>query len=582
VTYDFNTVATEQVTGVTFSIDIDQFDDGLFVKINDTVIVDFNEGSYLIRANGTELVNVGLNSKFDTGVRAGYWDAYAGEGNPELVIDVAAGTVELLVDLKAGGRENILDDIQAIIDANVMRNENQVTNPLPVLNFEDGVTITTGLNNGTGNALITSQVVTVTGTYAGADDIDGDGVANWVDIDTDDDGIWDKYEYLPNEPAGNAVFATDPAAQATALNNTGTTTMSLDAASLTTPLGVTLTATNVQGGFATFAPPANSGLSTEINGVDTLISSTAYLDVVANPFGSDIDRTINFNFGQSADDLAAAEGNGVTYTYIIGFAGLAGQGFEATQTNIITSSTTLEVVGFLDVFDPGLNSFVLLDGATADTVGTTGTVITTPLNQPNTDFTYFAIAGDVSTFDITWDGNDPHGFVVGLVEEGTRGSLNKFDSDGDGVADYRDTDSNGGAAGDDRSNASLSEVQIDALEAGTASNSDGYILLSDAGVTLDLTLVETEVSNLEYIDMEDGGNAQTVEIDPGSLLNVTGAPNVLIIVGDANDTVNATDFVNTQKDTSIEGQTFSIYEGRTVEDTLTTLLIDDDISVFLA
>jgi hypothetical protein len=73
-----------------------------------------------------------------------------------------------------------------------------------------------------------------------------------------------------------------------------------------------------------------------------------------------------------------------------------------------------------------------------------------------------------------------------------------------------------------------------------------------------------------------------VEIDPGSLLNVTGAPNVLIIVGDAGDTVNATDFVNTQKDTSIEGQTFSIYEGRTVEDTLTTLLIDDDISVFLA
>jgi len=224
-----------------------------------------------------------------------------------------------------------------------------------VLNFEDGVTITTGLNNGTGNALITSQVVTVTGTYAGADDIDGDGVANWVDIDTDDDGIWDKYE-LPTDT----------------------------------------------------------------------------------------------------------------------------------------------------------------------------------------------------------------------------------DSDGDGVADYRDTDSNGGAAGDDRSNASLSQGQIDALEAGTASNSDGYILLSDAGVTLDLTLVETVVSNLEYIDMEDGANAQTVKIDPGSLLNVTGAPNVLIIVGDAGDTVNATDFVNTQKDTSIEGQTFSIYEGRTVEDTLTTLLIDDDISVFLA
>jgi hypothetical protein len=282
VTYDFNTVATEQVSGVTFSIQIDQFDDGLFVKINDTVIVDFNEGSYFIRANGSNLTGIGLNEKFDSGnlapgqtfERTGVWDAFAGEGNPELVIDVAASTVELLVDLKAGGRENILDDIQAIIDANVMRNENQVTNSLPVLNFEDGVTITTGLNNGTGNALITSQVVTVTGTYAGADDIDGDGVANWVDIDTDDDGIWDKYE-LPTDT----------------------------------------------------------------------------------------------------------------------------------------------------------------------------------------------------------------------------------DSDGDGVADYRDTDSNGGAAGDDRSNASLSQGQIDALAAGTASNSDGYILLSDEGVTLDLILVETEVSNLEYIDM---------------------------------------------------------------------------------
>jgi len=118
------------------------------------------------------------------------------------------------------------------------------------------------------------------------------------------------------------------------------------------------------------------------------------------------------------------------------------------------------------------------------------------------------------------------------------------------------------------------------LEAGTASNSDGYILLSDADLVLDLTVETIDISDLEYIDMEDGGNAQTVDIDPGSLLNVTGAPNVLIIVGDAGDTVNATGFENTQKDTSTEGQKFSVYEG--VSDGVTaTLLIDDDITVAL-
>jgi hypothetical protein len=46
----------------------------------------------------------------------------------------------------------------------------------------------------------------------------------------------------------------------------------------------------------------------------------------------------------------------------------------------------------------------------------------------------------------------------------------------------------------------------------------------------------------------------------------------LILIGDNNDTVNAQGFVDTGKDQSIDGRSFSIYEAGTA-----TLFIDDEI-----
>ena len=152
------------------------------------------------------------------------------------------------------------------------------------------------------------------------------------------------------------------------------------------------------------------------------------------------------------------------------------------------------------------------------------------------------------------------------------------------MAAYRDTDSDGNGTADGVQ-ASLSAGDITALE-GSSINSDGYILLSDAGLVLDLTGVGTNVQNLEYIDMEDGGNAQTVVLDEVAIVTVGQADRELVILGEAGDTVDlsvpfGSGFADTGKDISIQGQKFSIYEGTTNDNILTTLIIDDDITVTL-
>jgi len=78
--------------------------------------------------------------------------------------------------------------------------------------------------------------------------------------------------------------------------------------------------------------------------------------------------------------------------------------------------------------------------------------------------------------------------------------------------------------------------------------------------------------------MNDGANAQTMTVDETSLIALTDADNELIIVGDSNDTVDASGFEDTGKDQSIQGQTFDIYEASNGA----TLIIDEEITVTLA
>ena len=66
------------------------------------------------------------------------------------------------------------------------------------------------------------------------------------------------------------------------------------------------------------------------------------------------------------------------------------------------------------------------------------------------------------------------------------------------------------------------------------------------------------------VDQFSGGGSEVI--------NLTDGNNELILIGDSNDSVTATGFVDTGKDQSIDGRSFSIYEAGTA-----TLFIDDEI-----
>jgi hypothetical protein len=351
-------VETETFENATISIAIDRFDDGLFVQINDAVIVDFNAGDWFFTPNGSLRFGGIVNDKYDTVGNNGLWEPWFGEGNPTLEINTETGTVRLLVDVRDGGRADVLADLA--LENGTMNapdgTRNPRPDPLPALDFEAGVTITTAYNNRDGSAQIGVQTITVAAEFSGVDDIDGDGIRNHLDIDTDGDRIWDRYE------------------------------------------------------------------------------------------------------------------------------------------------------------------------------GTT-------------------------------------------------------DADNDRIAAYRDTHSTGSDTSDTIA-ASLTQGDIAALAGGTSSDrveggsytngsfSNQFILLTDA-VNLDFSAIaDTAFADIEYIDMQDGTNAQTITIDEASLIAMTDADNELVIVGDSHDTVIATGAVRTTLQVSIQNQTHTIWElgaGR--------LIIDDEISV---
>jgi hypothetical protein len=180
---NFNTVATEALQNMAISLRVNGFDDGLFVAINGVTIVQFDFRDYQN--------NAALNAKFgatDLG-SGGVWEPWASEGNPVVEINPLTGTVQILVNRSDGsGREDILDDM-------TVGGFDPTPNAVPAIDFEAGVTISTAFRNRPSEAgSIGTQTITVTGQYGTAVDIDGDGILNSRDIDTDGDRIWDKYE----------------------------------------------------------------------------------------------------------------------------------------------------------------------------------------------------------------------------------------------------------------------------------------------------------------------------------------------------------------------------------------------------
>ena len=254
-------------------------------------------------------------------------------------------------------------------------------------------------------------------------DTDGDLVEDNIDIDDDNDGILDTEEGL----AVDAVFASGAslATNAQELRDNGTTTFNLDALG---PANVNVTMTHNSGNQAYFTFDPGPGGSTTLNNIPVTIDAPTYLDLV----GGTIDRNFTLDFGQSADSLSSAN---YTYEYVIGIAGLAGEANDRTMA--ITSSETLTVAGTLNVFGP-TESWPLLGGVTADTVGLSGTVINNDNSYlESNDYVFFSIPTTASTLTLDYVGDDPHGFILGILATEVR------NTDSDGIPDHLDLDSDG-------------------------------------------------------------------------------------------------------------------------------------------
>lgn len=253
-------------------------------------------------------------------------------------------------------------------------------------------------------------------------DSDGDGVLDSTDLDDDNDGIPDSAEGC----TATVTMASVSSATATSLTNTNTAVVPLvPPGGATLPGGgVTVTKTSGTGnGWGVYTPPAASATIT-VNGAQTASFSTTYLDLVGT-----VPRTLNINFGVSANSLSS---NNNRYQYIVGIAGLGGEGTSVTNT----FSVPLTVAANANVFNTGVYS--LLDGVVSTTPGVSGTTFTTntPFNTPQ-GYTFFLVPADVASLTMTLTGNnDPHGIIFGVYNANCTA-----DADGDGIVNRLDLDS---------------------------------------------------------------------------------------------------------------------------------------------
>ncbi|GAA5100702.1 hypothetical protein GCM10023210_39480 [Chryseobacterium ginsengisoli] len=252
-------------------------------------------------------------------------------------------------------------------------------------------------------------------------DSDGDGILNSVDLDDDNDGILDSAEGC----TATVTMALVSGATATSLTNTNTAIVPLVPPGTTLPGGgVTLTKTAGTGNtWSTFTPGVTTATMT-VNGSQTSSFSTTYLDLTGT-----IPRTLNINFGVTANSISS---NNNQYQYVIGIAGLGGEGNSVTNT----FSVPLTVASNANVFNTNLYS--LLNGTVSTTPGASGTVFTTntPLGTAQ-GYTFFLVPADVASLTMTWTGNnDPHGIIFGVYNANCTA-----DADGDGIPNRLDLDS---------------------------------------------------------------------------------------------------------------------------------------------
>ncbi|MCH9741235.1 MAG: discoidin domain-containing protein, partial [Epsilonproteobacteria bacterium] len=160
------------------------FDDGLYLTINGVVVVEFDQGDW--RDATTSAVENDIKATYGQGNNT--WEPWYNEGNPQfqVIVDSAGNaTVALLVDRTDGGRDNILTHIP-----------NSTPNPVPALDPEAGISIGVAFKNYRRLGAHSGFTLNVSAMFTELNcrDTDLDGIVDALDLDSDNDGIPDNVE----------------------------------------------------------------------------------------------------------------------------------------------------------------------------------------------------------------------------------------------------------------------------------------------------------------------------------------------------------------------------------------------------
>jgi hypothetical protein len=447
----------------------------------------------------------------------------------------------------------------------------------PVTPIADGTEVTATQSDADHLPGATSAV-----TETLAIDTDGDGIANSLDIDDDDDGILDY-----NEVETDTVAFISGVAEGTR----GIRISDADVSNLVTYDGSNYASRNATNG--TFGI-RERGAGTTLNIARTIEFELPVSDVELQfsgiGGGTRFGRfDVTYADGTKQEDLsfAVVDTNGLTYLQTFNGDSVIRGGSTGTASNNTQGTGT---VRFLDL-DPDLRILSITFQQLSKPSGTGTLSAAVRPKVPTTDVTVDTDGDGVANYrDVDADDGGAsdnveaqHGepFVEASgVDANNNGlddaydriapddlfGLNEADNDGDGTADYRDTVFDLNAA-----------LEAD-LEGGALTFDGGHteVAFDGTGLTLDLTSLDNDVfTNVETIDLTGSGD-NSLTLNLSDLVDLSPDSDALFVKGDAGDTVVADGNFAANGSAGIDGVNYNIYVDGTA-----TLFVEDTVNVSL-
>lgn len=190
VTINVDYAPNETVNNVQVGLASGAFDDGLFIEIDGTTIVNFKSSDY-----GTDPT---IHTKFAGGFS---WKPWTNQGNPQLELNLINRTVALMVDVTDGStpaRQNILTFMPF-----------STPNQVPLVDFEAGVTIGSAFQNNDGLGSISAQTLTFSADIR-THKVSASGNYDFQKLDSDEDGCFDVVEAGFSDPDGDGILGNSP------------------------------------------------------------------------------------------------------------------------------------------------------------------------------------------------------------------------------------------------------------------------------------------------------------------------------------------------------------------------------------